>query len=537
MTQAARIRQFASLAVIGTCAIGAPLLINTLAPHWTWNHPPLHAVLESFGAFAALNIALLILLLHRYGRLQPGHWWLATGLIGMGVLDGFHAATPAGTAFVWLHSMATFVGGLLFACIWLPNVVTTYRAVRMLPGVILLCSIALGAFSVAFPELLPAMNDEHGFTFVAKALNVVGGAGFLAATLYFVALRYCQRWADTLIWANQCLLFGSAGILFVQSMPWNGDWWLLHGFRALAYGVMFCYFFVLYHWRQVRLQQSQELLQRRVEERTTELAQANDNLKCQVTERQLAEKKLTANADELERSNAELEQFAYVASHDLKAPLRAIDNLSKWIEEDLKDVLVGEARENMELIRGRVARLEALLDDLLAYSRAGRIGTEVAPVDTAAMVDEIVALLDPPEGFTVSVSGELPKFSTANGPLEQVLRNLIGNAIKHHDRTTGHANVSVEDRGDFYEFAVTDDGLGIPPELQDRAFRMFETLKPRDEVEGSGMGLAIVKKVVEWQGGRVWIESETGSRGATFRFIWKKHWQDKEAGACLATTP
>jgi signal transduction histidine kinase len=518
MTQAAAMmRQLGLLALIGTVAIGASLLLNALAPHWTWHHDPFHGVLEGFGAFAALTVALLILLLRRCGCLQPKHWWLATGLIGMGVLDGFHGATREGTSFVWLHSTATLVGGVLFACIWLPSVVTTYRAVRILPAVVLLCSIALGVFSLTSPELVPPMRHEHGFTFAAKALNVVGGASFLAAALYFVVLRYREQWADALIWANQCLLFGVAGILFTQSVAWNGEWWLWHVLRALAYGAILYYFFVLYYRGQVELQQSRDLLQRRVDERTNELAQANE---------------------ELARSNAELEQFAYIASHDLKTPLRAVDNLSKWIEEDLKDLLAGETRENMELMRGRVQRLKVLLDDLMAYSRAGRIGTEVVPVDTAAMVREIVRLLDLPEGFAVTILGQLPNFTTAQGPLEQVLRNLIGNAIKHHDRATGRVEISVADRGDDYEFIVADDGPGIPPGLQDKAFQMFQTLRPRDEVEGSGMGLAVVKKLVGWQGGRVWVESGPHGRGATFRFTWKKDWQtEKEVDTCLVTTP
>jgi signal transduction histidine kinase/PAS domain-containing protein len=275
---------------------------------------------------------------------------------------------------------------------------------------------------------------------------------------------------------------------------------------------------------EVALQKALDSLEVRVRERTAELLEAHEELEQRVQER-------TA---ELARSNAELNDFAYVASHDLKAPLRAIGNLSQWIEEDLKDLPEGETRQNMGLLRGRVQRLEALLDDLLQYARAGRVGANVASVDTAALVSDIVALLNPPGGFTVAVTGELPKFDTAKGPLAQVLRNLIGNAIKHHDRPAGRIEVSAIDRGDRYEFAVADDGPGIPPELHDKAFQMFQTLQPRDQVEGSGMGLALVKKLVQWQGGTIRMESNGDRRGTTLRFDWKKQWQTKEIETCVA---
>ena len=233
-------------------------------------------------------------------------------------------------------------------------------------------------------------------------------------------------------------------------------------------------------------------------------------------------------ATELARSNTELEKFAYVASHDLKAPLRAIDNLSQWIEEDLADALTGESRENMGLLRGRVHRLESLLDDLLAYSRAGRKGTECVHVCIKDLVEGIVSELDIPPGLAINVTADVPECETPRGPLEQIFRNLIGNAVKHHDRAEGTISVCVEDVGAHYEISVSDDGPGIPPDLQEKAFEMFQTLRPRDEVEGSGIGLAVVRKLVEWQGGRITIDSPADQRGTTFRFAWKKHWQMPE---------
>jgi len=239
-----------------------------------------------------------------------------------------------------------------------------------------------------------------------------------------------------------------------------------------------------------------------------------------VTDRKDIDQKLRRQAHDLQRSNEELEQFAYVASHDLKAPLRGIENLASWIEEDLADTLTGETRTNMDLLRSRVKRLESLLDDLLAYSRAGRADTVIRDVDTRALVGELATLISPPDGFVIEGAASLPSLTTPQAALSQVLQNLMGNAIKHHpDPARGRIWIDAERRGHQYEFRVSDNGPGIPEKYRERVFGMFQTLKPRDEVEGSGMGLAIVKKLVERQAGRVWLTDSPGG-GLQVHFTW-----------------
>jgi PAS domain S-box-containing protein len=245
-------------------------------------------------------------------------------------------------------------------------------------------------------------------------------------------------------------------------------------------------------------------------------------LAIDITERRNAEAALEAKSEELIRSNTDLEQFAYVASHDLKAPLRAIEVLVQWLREDLKEYAEGEVQENLSLLEQRTLRLNRLLDDLLAYSRAGRRNGECYEVDTGDMVQDIVSLLSPPEGIRVVTQGRLPKLIAYAAPLEQVLRNLINNAIKHHPGSEGTVRVYARDRGDAVMFAVEDDGTGIPHEYAEKIFKMFQTLQPRDEREGSGMGLAIVKRIVEWQGGRVWFHPGPADVGTVFKFTWKK---------------
>lgn len=227
----------------------------------------------------------------------------------------------------------------------------------------------------------------------------------------------------------------------------------------------------------------------------------------------------------LERTNQELDQFAYVASHDLKAPLRGIANLSEWIEEDIGAAFPADARDKMELLRGRVRRLEGLIDGILEYSRAGRARKPAAAVDTNVLVHEIVEMLSPPSSVEIQVAPDMPAVFSERVPLQQVLSNLIGNAIKYANRTDAVINVSAVQQGDIVTFAITDNGPGIAAQYHDRIFVMFQRLAARDKIEGTGIGLAIVKKIVEGRGGRVWVESPldvAAGTGTTFHFTWPR---------------
>jgi signal transduction histidine kinase len=209
--------------------------------------------------------------------------------------------------------------------------------------------------------------------------------------------------------------------------------------------------------------------------------------------------------------------------------LRVIDNASKWLEEDLQEHLTPETRENMNLLRGRVGRMEKLLDDLLEYSRIGRtVDERYAEIITgSAMMDNILTLLSPPTGFTVAYSPGFAGINVQRMPLQQILMNLVGNAIKHHDKKKGRIEVTMDEGETYYAFAVKDDGPGIAAQFHDQIFKMFHTLKPRDQVEGSGMGLAMVRKNVEVFGGTLNLDSMEG-KGSVFRFIWPKQQRIKK---------
>lgn len=225
----------------------------------------------------------------------------------------------------------------------------------------------------------------------------------------------------------------------------------------------------------------------------------------------------------LERSNRELDSFAYAASHDLRAPLRGIANLAQWIEEDLlgTDQLKSETREMLELMRGRMHRMEHLIEGLLQYSRAGRVHQDPESINVGVLVRDVIDLLSPPASVSIAIAKDMPTIETERLLLQQVFMNLIGNAIKHANRDDASVIVGWRRIGPYYEFSVSDNGPGIAPEFHDRIWGIFQTLEARDRVEGAGIGLALVKKLVEGQAGRVWLESIAGE-GATFKFLWRK---------------
>ena len=230
---------------------------------------------------------------------------------------------------------------------------------------------------------------------------------------------------------------------------------------------------------------------------------------------------LKQTSAQLEKRNRELDEFTSIVSHDLKAPLRAIHNLSEWIEEDLEDKLDDDTRQNFQLLRNRVGRMQMFIQSLLEYSRIGREKTLPEKLAVKNLLIDIIDSLDPPKTFTIVIDEPMPILKTQKIALEQVFANLISNAIKHHHTKTGKINISATETAKFYHFAVADDGAGIAPEHQERIFGIFQTLYSKDDRENTGIGLSIVKKIVENQGGKIELESRLG-KGTTFRFSWRK---------------
>lgn len=228
---------------------------------------------------------------------------------------------------------------------------------------------------------------------------------------------------------------------------------------------------------------------------------------------------LKAKTQDLEKSNRDLEKFSYVASHDLKSPLNSIKQLAHWINEDCEEILPNESQKHLNMLILRSERMMKLLTDLLDYSRIDRTEFKKERVNLYDMNQDIISLVDIPLGFTCTAPDV--EINIPAPPLEIVLRNLISNAIKHHDKDSGKISILYNSNSDSHIISVEDDGPGIPAEFHDKVMQMFQTLKPRDKVEGSGMGLAMVKEIVEHYGGSITIESD-GKRGTRFVIKWKK---------------
>lgn len=225
---------------------------------------------------------------------------------------------------------------------------------------------------------------------------------------------------------------------------------------------------------------------------------------------------LEARAQELTQVNRELSDFAHVVSHDLKAPLRGIGSLANWLQQDYADKLGPEGAEQLRMIGGRVVRLSSLIDGILTYSRAGRTHRSQTVVSLDALVRGTLEMLAPPAHITV-VASALPQIRMDPTKAQQLFQNLLSNAVKYMDKPSGRVTVSCAAAAGFWHFSIADNGPGIEEKYFERVFQLFQTLAPRDEVESTGVGLAVVKKIVETEGGQIWIESVVG-HGATFHF-------------------
>lgn len=208
-------------------------------PDWRWEHIAFHSFVEAFGALMALGIAGFLLL--RFDKKGYYRLWLACSMLTMGILDGVHAAVNPGLEFVWLHSSATFVGGIFMAMIWLPERFAHVRRARWLPRVLVTATVLFALISLSFPAVVPAMVNNGQFTPIAETLNIAGGILFFIGAAFFLRRFYCTGSKTQLLFLALSLLFGVAGVTFESSVLWDSGWWMWHLMRLAAYVIALGY--------------------------------------------------------------------------------------------------------------------------------------------------------------------------------------------------------------------------------------------------------------------------------------------------------
>jgi light-regulated signal transduction histidine kinase (bacteriophytochrome) len=225
--------------------------------------------------------------------------------------------------------------------------------------------------------------------------------------------------------------------------------------------------------------------------------------------------------EQLAGANQELKDFAYVVSHDLKAPLRGIETITDWIATDYADKLDDDGKKQLHLLANRAGRMHNLIDGILQYSRIGRVEKEKVQINLNELVPEIIDMLAPPENIAITVENELPTITYEPTRVTQIFQNLLSNAVKYMDKPKGQIKVGCVEENGFWKFSVADNGPGIEEKHFEKIFKIFQTLVLRDEFEGTGIGLTIVKKIVELYKGKIWVESKVGE-GSTFFFTLPK---------------
>ena len=620
-------------------------VLTLIAARWQFAdlifpHEPFHSTVEMAGAIVALGVAWMLLSLERLQSGTSYNTWIASALVGMGILDGLHAMVHQGTTFVWLHSLATLTGGLLFVLVWLPH--EWKERARWWPWAVLFVSLAVGIGSILLGDRLPKMTEGSQFTPLAQQMNIGGGLLMFAATIRMVLTYRKTGNQDDLLFCLHCALFGAAAVMFQESRLWDLPWWGWHFLRLVAYGVALWFVIktddrtshalqrraadqarvaalkenaeqleqtnaklrreqflinsllstipdaVFFKDREGRILRANQAMARDAgfdhpdeligktdrqiwagelhsetaidEQKLMETGEAIVNkeempmrdggpprwvlvtkmplydeegtvtglfgvarditkIKLQELQRERQAEALARAKEALERSNADLQQFAYVASHDLQEPLRAVAGHCQLLEMALADNCDERVQKFLGHAVDGAKRMQQLINNLLDYSRVQSRGREMVAVDMHGVVDDALKNLAVAieERAAVIESDDLPSIKGDRDQLVQLFQNLIGNAIKFCGDDAPRIKIAAESEADRWRFSVRDNGIGLEPEYQDRIFVIFQRLHGRTRYPGTGLGLAIAKRIVERHGGRIWVESEPGA-GSTFFF-------------------
>ena len=489
-----------------------------LGDAWRLNQLPLHAAVEMSGAVVALMVAYVLLRLDAVGEGSSFNHILAAALTGMAVLDGLHALMPPGTVFVWLHSVATAVGGLLFALVWIRN--WPARLLRRWPVVALAVGGAVGGGSLLWAEHLPAMLAQGQFTPAAFLLNLCGGVLLLAAALkLLLAYRRAGRAAD-LLFCLQCVILGVGALLFQRSSPWDLPWWAWHMVRLAGYCVALWLVATATTRLEARILALNCVLEQQVAERTAELQHTVDALKGTQEELLQAEKMASLGA------------MVAGISHELNTPLGTALTLASTQQDHAAQFrqLIDSGNLKKSSLADYVDRNSEVADLMLkCIERASEliVSFKQVAIDQSSerrrefalheLLGDVLATTRPaikhaPVSIELEVAQDL-QCDTFPGPLTQVLCNLIQNAVLHafDGRERGVIRVQGRRHGEAgIELVVADDGAGMDASVLARIFDPFYTT--RLGKGGSGIGLAVCRRIAgSVLGGTLAVDSTPGA--------------------------
>jgi signal transduction histidine kinase len=499
-------RAVIALTVVVAAVLGLTFVLCWVERDWRMVNEPLHSTCEAMGGLVAILMATSML--QRRDDPYGGRMvMVAVGFLAMGILQIAHSIPHPGQPFVFLRSMASLAGGAGFLHVCLPQRLLL-RAIawrRLLIWTVVAGSLFVAVWALVPGAPLPVMVRDDEFTLITYAINITAGLSFLVAAMQLMSDFWQTDRRSLWMLAGMAALFGLADILFRFSSMWDNTWWSWHLVQLVAAGIVFYEVMAEHRLTVARLR---DALKER-ERAQGALRHLNETL----------ERRVSAQTADLKRSNDELAQFAYIASHDLQEPLRSIKGFLDLVIKRQKDRLDEDGKQCIEFARDGAERMRTLIGALLSYSRISTQAKTLAPCDTRAVIERVMGDLS----FAIQdcgarvIWGALPVVSGDNQQLGQVFQNLVSNALKFRGAAPPVIRISAKRDGAFWQFSVADNGIGIEPRFAEQIFEVFHRLHSREEYAGSGIGLAICRKIVRRHGGKIWVESSLG-RGATFHF-------------------
>ena len=410
---------------------------------WSWIQIPFHSLIESLGTFAALSLAVFILLLRKFEQDSTIRVWISCALIAMGILDGFHAAVSPSTVFVWLHSIATLTGGFFFLWVFLPERTPKGNWANLFTGGITIAVIFIGAFSIAYAPALPEMTNQEDFTLIAKAINIIGGLFFLSATLRLMYRYWVNTNAEDFLFANLALLFCVSNLLFQFSHPWKIEWWFWHLLRVIAYLIALSYIFITFRKAQTfkvsneLLEQHNEVLRRLMRETqeavnvltssTAEIMTAATQVATGAVETATAVNETTSTVEEVKQTAQVTTQKAKYVSDSAQKNVLASQAGRKAVDESI---------DGMNRIR---EQMESIADNILHLSEQSQtIGEIIAVVNDLSDQSNLLAVNaaieaakagEQGKGFSV-VAQEVRRLAEQSKQATAQVRTILNNIVK-----------------------------------------------------------------------------------------------------------